>query len=263
MNWRERIARLLIRIGYRFLKVDMLGASYRLVGIDMGPSFETSSEYHIMKTVIFKVLPSSSLVLDIGANTGGYSGLLSEHFDQDMIHSFEPNPNCAQGLRDKLKNDVHSIAIGSESGRFSFYRYKDDLHSEHGSIRRESLFLDKEIEEVEVKVVRLDDFIKDNQLPTPSFVKIDTEGNDLEVIKGMGELKNKIKFIQFEFNDMYVYSRVFLRDFYEELEGFNLYRIGRNGLVDISIYSPFYEVFRYQNILAVNKTTSVQLPIDF
>src|SRR6185436_3522307 len=86
------------------------------------------------------------------------------------------------------------------------------------------------------------------------FLKIDTEGNELKVLKGAQSLlqKNAIRAIQFEFNEMNVVSRVFLRDFYDILAGYTFYRLLPDGLLPLGRYSARNEIFAFQNIFAVN-----------
>ena len=59
---------------------------------------------------------------------------------------------------------------------------------------------------VEIKVITLSSFIKKNEIPNIDLLKIDTEGYELKVIKGLGEEIKKIKFIHFEhhFDDMII-----------------------------------------------------------
>jgi hypothetical protein len=65
--------------------------------------------------------------------------------------------------------------------------------------------------------------------------------------------ENKIKIIQFEFNEPNVANRVFLKDFYQLLPNFSFYRIKIGGLIPLGEYNSKNEIFRYQNILAINK----------
>ncbi len=86
-------------------------------------------------------------------------------------------------------------------------------------------------------------------------MKLDTEGHELEVLKGATGLisQDAIGVIQFEFNEMNVLSRVFLRDFYRLLEGYYMYRLDSNRLVPLYRYSSENEIFRFQNFVAFNK----------
>jgi hypothetical protein len=74
------------------------------------------------------------------------------------------------------------------------------------------------------------------------------------VLKGAAEMlkQNKINVIQFEFGENDIFSRVFLRDFFELLPKFRFYRINRQVLVPLRQYDVQDEIFRYQNIVAVH-----------
>jgi hypothetical protein len=92
-------------------------------------------------------------------------------------------------------------------------------------------------------------------------MKIDTEGSEYEILKGARTMlsKNSIKIIQFEFNEMNVYSRVFFKDFVDLLKNYKLYRLMSHGLFPIKSYSPkLHEIFAFQNIVAINKSAKLR-----
>jgi len=71
------------------------------------------------------------------------------------------------------------------------------------------------------------------------------------MIKNIAE--NKIKLLQFEFNEMNIISRVFLKDFYSLLRGFDFFRLDTQRLIPLPNYDATNEIFKFQNILAINK----------
>ena len=86
--------------------------------------------------------------------------------------------------------------------------------------------------------------------------KIDVEGNEFSVLRGMkmALLSGKVNAIHFEFNEMNVMSRIFFKDFYDFLTDYQFYRMLQDGLVEIGEYNPlFCEIFAYQNIVAIKK----------
>jgi hypothetical protein len=98
--------------------------------------------------------------------------------------------------------------------------------------------------------------VVENRIEYVNLLKIDTEGHEIEVIKGfLSFIKaNKVNAIQFEFNEMNIISRVFFIDFWDMLPNYNFYRILPDGIVLIKNYSPVCcEIFAYQNILAILK----------
>ena len=70
-----------------------------------------------------------------------------------------------------------------------------------------NLFSSKEVtRKIEVKVVRLEDFILQNKIIKIDLFKIDTEGHEYKVLLGLGEKINIFKLIHLEhhFDDMII-----------------------------------------------------------
>ena len=217
MSWRDRVAEFLVRFGYRVVGADMLVAANRLIGRGLDPSLESSGEKWVLEHIIFKFLKKTDLVFDIGANRGEYARTLLHHFNPNSVFLFEPNPNCIDFLSEFDQKQIKRLAVGSQTNSCKFYFPSADRTSTHSSISPASMDDSQGITDIEVQMTRIDDFLSDNQIECPRFIKIDTEGNDLEVIKGLGRFISEIDFIQFEFNDMYISRKVFIKDFYELL----------------------------------------------
>jgi hypothetical protein len=112
-----------------------------------------------------------------------------------------------------------------------------------------------------VDVIDLDTFATEHDIPLIHLLKIDTEGHELEVLKGSLKLlrENRIRAIQFEFNEMNVASRVFAKDFYDLLPNYRFYRMLRDGLVPLGCYSPLWcELFAFQNIVALPEACDIR-----
>ena len=89
------------------------------------------------------------------------------------------------------------------------------------------------------------------------LLKIDAEGNELDIIKGARRMieQQRVACIQFEFGECDVYSRVFLKDFYDTLPSYSFFRICSRGLIPLGQHKPQHEIFQYQNIVAVDKAS--------
>lgn len=100
----------------------------------------------------------------------------------------------------------------------------------------------------------LDTFCSKHLIENIDLLKIDVEGNELRVLEGSQNMigQGKISAIVFEFNEMNLISRVFLRDFFNILPNYNFFRLLPNELVAIE-YNPLQEIFVYQNIVALRK----------
>lgn len=152
-------------------------------------------------------LPSHA-VLDVGANVGDFSAVLLKA--GLAVHAFEPNPELVPGLRERFGQNrrfhLHECALGRGDGRAQLHLASDRSETgQWGDTSRfatlqphgvpEALRFDRE---VSVEVRSLASLRAQGELPDKvSVLKIDTEGHDLEVIRGMGDLQFPIVLAEF------------------------------------------------------------------
>jgi FkbM family methyltransferase len=174
--------------------------------------------------------------------------------------AFEPVARTFEVLRATLaKTTVKccSIGLSDAEGEAVIYDYEQMIGSEHASLFPgvlKDLHRAETIKETNVPLITLDAYCCAESILAIDFLKIDTEGNELNVLKGSRAMiqKNAIRAIQFEFNEMNVFSRVFLKDFYDILRGYSFYRLLPRALLPLGRYSSRNEIFAFQNILALN-----------
>jgi len=101
----------------------------------------------------------------------------------------------------------------------------------------------------------LDEYAQENSIDRITLLKIDTEGHELEVLKGAQSLLSKgaIDLIQIEFNEMNIVSRVFFRDNQKLLVGYKAYRLLPTGAIPIGKSPLKSELFAFQNIVFVHE----------
>lgn len=202
------------------------------------------------------------VVFDVGANVGDYSRMVLQVSPQVMLYAFEPHPKTFKVLTNNLHQSNFfpvNAAAGEEESVLSLYDYesKDD-GSSHASLYQdviENIHKAKSIE-YKVQVLSLGAFAKSKNIEKIDLLKIDTEGNELNVLKGMIEYieSGKIEAIHFEFNEMNISSRTYFRDFWKMLPNYDFYRLLPDGMAKIEKYSPVScEIFAYQNIVALLK----------
>jgi FkbM family methyltransferase len=167
----------------------------------------------------------------------------------------------------KIGASIHNLGCSSEPGQLPLYDYSDgDGHgggSTHASLSRGAVAREGggQTSETLVKLVTLDWFCQQNAVSRIRLLKIDTEGYELEVLKGARGMleRGDIDLIQFEFNEMNPYTRVFFHDFLNILPNYRLCRLLPNALLPLEPYVPLeHELFAFQNIVAIHR--SLQLP---
>lgn len=219
-------------------------------------NFKQSGEYSFLKKVIknYKI----TTIFDVGANEGKYSKTAVKLGFQGDIFCFEPHPVTFKSLKKNLKSlPVHLFNFGfsNRTQTAKIYDYGQPEGSSKASLFEE--ILQKKSQKVvahEVTIHTIDDFLEGNEIKI-GLLKVDTEGNEFNILSGAKKALNdkRIDIIQFEFDNMNIVSRVFLKDFCELLFNFNLYRLLPNSLLKFD-YDPLTsEIFAFQNIVAIRK----------
>lgn len=201
-------------------------------------------------------------VVDVGANVGRFSEEILRHNRNANIYAFEPHPITYHQLAAKFSGvdnvKVYNVAMGSSGAQLTLYDYEDQDGSSHASTIAsviEDIHHGRSVSHA-VDVTTLDSFATENKIESIDLLKIDTEGNELEVLKGGKKLisENRVHAIQFEFNEMNVLSRSFFKDFWELLPDYEFNRLLPNGSLRIEQYDPkSCEIFAYQNLVAVRR----------
>lgn len=230
-----------------------------LVGMNYwgGARFAESGELFAIKNLLAE--KENIVFFDVGANNGSYAKAVHSILpDSAKIYCFEPLASIYQKLcettAEKKNIFKHNIGFGSqdETLKIHYVEDKPELTSLYGDIPERNF---TSSQDVEIKTI--DGFLNEKNIPKIDYLKIDVEGHELKVLEGAKNALDtgKIDFIQFEFGESMIDSRVFFRDFWQLLnEKYSIYRILPSGLREIKKYSESMEIFYCVNFLAVSKT---------
>ena len=135
-------------------------------------------------------------LLDIGAHIGTFTRAFLQAFPNCAPTLVEPNPHCQEALAE-LPFERHAVAASSAPGHASLFLTKEWLQSTGSSLYRENtaFFRDEVVMEHQVEKVRLDDLFRGRKF---DFVKIDTQGAELDVLMGGEEVLRQADFILVE-----------------------------------------------------------------
>jgi FkbM family methyltransferase len=207
------------------------------------------------------ISPKIRTVFDVGANEGDYSKTIKYLNPQTDVFAFEPHPQTYSRLRESGR--IHSFqtfnfGLGKENKSVKLFDYKGSSGSSHATLYRNVIeqLHRQEATTYDIEVRTIDDVADELSLSGIDLLKIDTEGHEYDVLLGVSKLlaSDDIKIIHFEFNEMNVFSRTYLRDFMQILKNFTFFRMIQDGIVPLTRYYPnLYEIFAYQNIVAILK----------
>jgi len=208
------------------------------------------------------VAGESPTVFDIGGNRGQSILNFRKRFRVPLIHSFEPNPRAFADLTNtagKISGvRLNNVAIGSFRGTKIFV--------ENSMSHMSSFFEPGEtcwgqvIGRHPLPVTTFDDYCRQEGIDTVDILKSDTQGFELEVLKGAADAiaNHRIHMIYIEviFSPMYVG----MPPFYETLQF-----LKERGLQLVSFYKMYYQNERlsWTDALFIDPkyTGSVQCPI--
>jgi FkbM family methyltransferase len=130
---------------------------------------------------------SPKLFFDVGANYGLHSLLFLVHGIRTV--SFEPNVNCHPYLRrvcelNNLKCDIQPVALSDVEGVTElWFPEKQTWMGTTDAHTSESLGIQFALSRIQVEQTTIDKFVERYGC-RPDLIKIDTEGNEVRVLKG-------------------------------------------------------------------------------
>jgi len=172
---------LLVRLDYGALWLAWNDTLSRL--IYLRSPFEKNEEKFVRS-----FLEPGMIVFDVGAHHGFYTLLASMKVTSTgLVVAFEPSPREVERLKWNLKlnrcrnSKIEQIAIGSS-------RQEANLHvclgerTGFNSLRPPNV--QEPTRQIRVQMTTLDNYVSENKIDHVDFLKVDTEGGDLDVLKG-------------------------------------------------------------------------------
>jgi FkbM family methyltransferase len=156
---------------------------------------------------------NAASIVDVGANVGQFSLVALALRPNVVVHAFEPLPRAATRFEAVFKHApnvrLHRCALGALETELTIHVSASDDSSSLLPISRiqTSAFPGtQQVEEQAVQVRRGDDVLGTEVLPSPLLIKLDVQGYELEVLKGMPQLLGR---------SQYVYAELSFLPFYE------------------------------------------------
>ena len=220
---------------------------------------------HLVKNKVFRQKPF--VIVDVGAR-GGFAPHWSIFSDQINCIGFEPDViECEKLNRSSsdLNRRVYPFALHKNKGIYPFYITKLPNSSgfyptDMGIVERFPIWEPLTIESVkELNTIDFDSFASENNIQYVDFVKLDTEGSELDILEGAVEtLKQSVLGISCEalFSPWHKGQRVFadldsfLRSHGFELYDIPTYKFARKSLPDFSnAINPTTAVANYGQVV--------------
>lgn len=149
--------------------------------------------------ILFRYLRKGGTFIDVGCNIGLMSAIgASIVGKKGQVHCFEPVPNICKhifilkNLNRKYQFFVNNIGLGERNETL-----KIEIHNTLNigdNTMVPGLYRENQIKEhIQVPVKRLDDYLIENKIKNISLIKIDVEGFEFPVLKGLSNFFERQK----------------------------------------------------------------------
>ena len=182
--------------------------------------FDYFYQKKIIKFLKKNSLSEINLIFDVGAHKGESINLFLKNMKVKNIVSFEASPlnfkyleNNKKNLEKKFPNTkiiIENLALSSDGRVVTFNQFNESSSSTINNINQESRYFKRKFnllnlrnkkkiyESFKLKTETLDNYIYQNNYNRISFLKIDTEGYEYEILIGLKKRIKSVDTIMFE-----------------------------------------------------------------
>lgn len=210
---------------------------------------------------IRQMIAPSPAILDVGANTGQTIRNLLRSLTNPVIHSFEPNSVVFQQLSKSFAGEtnlyLNNFALGNKPGQQTLLENSNSDMSSFLPLGPQGWGAVQDRKQVQVSTV--DAYCRDQSISGIDLLKSDTQGFDLEVLKGAAHMLagNRVHLIYVEIIFAKLYENFPRLD---QIYGF----IADHGFELVSFYDTHYLNGRagWADALFVNPNFTAAEPLE-
>lgn len=219
-------------------------------GYGSGSFVERSGEIDFLRNLRSYRYPR---IFDVGANVGIFTLAASRILPSAVIHVFEPDAYAFTRLW-KNCSDLRKVTCINEGVGKSEGIAK--LYSAEIASALASTFPQKGISR-DISITTIDSYCHRHKIWDITLLKIDVEGDEMNVLEGAQELmySGRIDMVMFELGIGSIYRRNYLLDFCKFFEkyNFNLFRLTPGGYLSPVKWEDSAEIFTTTNYVAIRR----------
>lgn len=145
---------------------------------------ELAGEGLVIEDLLESIKPDD-IFFDVGANVGTYSCFAASKLGSKQTIAFEPEPRNASRLQENLQlngleGEIREVALSDSNGTVKFA-----LGGEETGEGEHAIATHDDMKTIEVETARGDSIIQEHELPAPTVIKIDVEGAEFSVLRGL------------------------------------------------------------------------------
>lgn len=129
-----------------------------------------------MINILKKINPK--VVYDIGSNDGSWTREMKRHLKNSTFYTFEANIKHG-----KTGGNHYNTVLSSDEKPIEFY----SIEGTGDSYYRENTKHYQSVKPTVMESKRLDRIVEEDSLLSPDFIKLDTQGSELDILLGLGK----------------------------------------------------------------------------
>jgi FkbM family methyltransferase len=197
------IANLLPAVGYASLKIEDHSV---IVPLDLCNPYEMDmyamdKQELCVPAVMLRLIGKTGMLLDIGANCGWYSRIVTSALPKATVVALEPSERAFKFLRKFASLKLHCLPLAASDEDGKRLSSSCKIYRQSSS----SAFFRTQSEYEGVASYTADSLM--TGFGNPTFIKIDVEGAELDVLKGMSKLLQTVPYVLVEINDDSICSK--------------------------------------------------------
>ena len=221
--------------------------------------FDYFQQKKIIK-LIKKKVRINPIIIDVGAHNGETIKIFKKNLNFKKIYSFEASPINFKNLSKNFSKssfpnvEIYNYAIGEKITDGHLNQTLESSSSTINDLNEKSKYFDKKLKilkikskesytkKISIKIITLNKFIFEKNIESIDLLKIDTEGYELNILKGLNLSYDRVKLIYFEhhYDDMILKNYKF-RDINKLLENYGFKKIMKNKMLFRKSFEYLYE----------------------
>ena len=190
-----------------------------------------------------------NIVFDVGCRSDSeYINFCGE------VHYFDPVNEFIENLKTQTNLNktsyFNNFGLGDENKELYYYPRYESFYD-----RTNSCHISDDANKTLLHIKKGNDYVIINNIKKIDFLKIDTEGYELNVLKGFGDFIKNVELIQFEYGGTFLDNNIKLIDVIDYLEQNGFYKFSYLTNDGPKIITDFKDHYQYCNIVCINKNS--------
>lgn len=202
------------------------------------------------KKFFMNIQDNINVIFDVGCRTD------SEFiYFNGEVHYFDPVESFIEKLKKSKninkKSYFNNFGLGNENKELYYYPKYESFYD-----RVNSCHISDDSNKILLYIKKGIDYVDSKNIKNIDFLKIDTEGYELDVLQGFEDFLKNVKIIQFEYGGTFLDNNKKLIDVINYLQDKGFYNFSYLTSYGTEIITDFNDHYQYCNIVCINKNSN-------